>query len=85
MVTDACLSPDQKRLAILTYRNVWVFDVPAAGEDFFRAPALHAPIAPPMLSFQVEGCAWLDAGHLLVGSEQGDLFRIALTDLRAAK
>jgi len=85
MVTDACLSPDQKRLAILTYRNVWVFDVPVAGEDFFRAPALHAPIAPPMLSFQVEGCAWLDAGHLLVGSEQGDLFRIALTDLRAVK
>ena len=85
MVTDACLSPDRKRLAILTYRNVWVFDVPAAGEDFFHAPALHAPIAPPMLSFQVEGCSWVDDGHLLVGSEQGDLFRIALTDLREAK
>lgn len=85
MVTDACVSPDQKRLAVLTYRNVWVFDLPAIGEDFFRAPALHAPIAPPMLSFQVEGCAWLDAGHLLLGSEQGDLFRVALTDLRAVK
>lgn len=85
MVTDACLSPDRKRLAILTYRNVWVFDVPATGEDFFHAPALHAPIAPPMLSWQVEGCSWVDAGHLLVGSEQGDLFRIALTDLREVK
>ena len=85
MVTDASLSPDQKHLAILTYRNVWVFDVPATGEDFFQAPARHAPIAPPMLSFQVEGCSWLDAGHLLVGSEQGDLFRIALTDLREVK
>lgn len=85
MVTDACLSPDQKRLAILTYRSVWVFDVPATGEDFFHAPARHAPISPPMLSFQVEGCAWLDAGHLLVGSEQGDLFRVALADLREAK
>jgi hypothetical protein len=85
MVTDACLSPDQKHLAILTYRNVWVFDVPALGEDFFRAPALHAPISPPMLSFQVEGCTWVDAGHLLLGSEQGDLFRVALTDLREAK
>ena len=85
MVTDASLSPDQRRLAVLTYRNVWVFDLPADGEDFFRGPALHAPIAPPMLSFQVEGCAWLDAGHLLVGSEQGDLFRIALKDLREVK
>lgn len=85
MVTDACVSPDQKRLAILTYRNIWVFDLPAVGEDFFRAPALHAPLSPPMLSFQVEGCAWLDAGHLLVGSEQGDLFRIALADLREVR
>ena len=85
MVTDACLSPDQTRLAILTYRNLWVFDVPAAGADFFRAPARYAPLAPPALSFQIEGCAWLDASHLLLGSEQGDLFRIALTDLREVK
>jgi len=85
MVTDACVSPDQKRLAILTYRNVWVFELPATGEDFFHAPALHAPISPPMLSWQVEGCSWLDSGHLLVGSEQGDLYRIALTDLREVK
>ena len=85
MVTDACVSPDQKRLAILTYRNVWVFDVPLVGEDFFRAPALHAPISPPTLSWQVEACSWVDNGHLFLGSEQGDLFRIALTDLREAK
>jgi hypothetical protein len=85
MVTDACVSPDQKRLAILTYRNIWVFELPATGEDFFHAPALHAPISPPMLSWQVEGCSWVDSGHLLVGSEQGDLYRIALTDLREVK
>ncbi|MEY3109992.1 MAG: hypothetical protein RL079_677 [Verrucomicrobiota bacterium] len=85
MVTDACVSPDQKRLAVLTYRNVWVFDVPLVGEDFFRAPALHAPISPPMLSFQLEGCSWVGNSHLLLGSEQGDLFRIPLTDLREAK
>ena len=85
MVTDACISPDQKRLAILTYRNVWVFDVPVVGEDFFRTPALHAPISPPMLSFQLEGCSWVGNSHLLLGSEQGDLFRVALTDLREAK
>ena len=85
MVTDACVSPDQKRLAILTYRNVWVFDVPTIGEDFFHAPALYAPISPPTLSWQVEACSWVDSGHLLLGSEQGDLFRLTLTDLRAAK
>ncbi len=85
MVTDACLSPDRTRLAVLTYRNVWVFDLPAAGEDFFRGRAVHATLSPPVLSFQLEGCAWADPTHLLIGSEQGDLFRVALADLREAR
>ena len=69
MVTDACLSPDRTRLAVLTYRNVWVFDLPATGEDFFRGRALYAPLSPPVLSFQLEGCAWSDSANLLLGSE----------------
>ncbi len=85
MVTDACLSPDRARLAVLTYRNVWVFDLPASGEDFFRGRALHAALSPPVLSFQLEGCAWADPAHLLLGSEQGDLFRLPLADLREAR
>ncbi len=85
MVTDACLSPDRTRLAVLTYRNVWVFDLPATGEDFFRGRALYAPLSPPVLSFQLEGCAWADAANLVLGSEQGDLFRLPLTQLREVK
>jgi len=85
MVTDACLSPDRTRLAVLTYRNVWVFDLPATGEDFFRGRAVHATLSPPVLSFQLEGCAWADASNLLLGSEQGDLFRIPLGELREVK
>jgi hypothetical protein len=85
MVTDACLSPDRTRLAVLTYRNVWVFDLPAAGEDFFRGRALHAALSPPVLSFQLEGCAWVDPAHLLLGSEQGDLFRLPLKELREVR
>ncbi|MEI7652337.1 MAG: hypothetical protein WCJ96_10065 [Verrucomicrobiota bacterium] len=85
MVTDACLSPNQERLAVLTYRNIWVFDLPAAGEDFFHGRALYAPLSPPMLSWQIEGCSWVDPEHLLLGSEQGDLYRVHLTDLREAK
>ncbi len=85
MVTDACLSPEQGRLAILTYRNVWVFELPIAGEDFFHGRALYAPLSPPMLSWQIEGCSWLDRETLLVGSEQGDLYRIPLKDLQETK
>jgi hypothetical protein len=85
MVTDACLSPDRTRLAVLTYRNVWVFDLPASGEDFFRGRAVQATLSPPVLSFQLEGCAWADPANLLLGSEQGDLFRVPLGELREVK
>jgi hypothetical protein len=70
---------------VLTYRNVWVFDLPATGEDFFRGRALYAPLSPPVLSFQLEGCAWADSANLLLGSEQGDLFRLPLAQLREVK
>jgi len=83
MVTDASVSPDGKRLAVLTYRMAWVFDLPAIGEAFFQGPAKVAPFSPPLLSWQVEGCAWLDAETLLIGSEQGDLFKLPLSALKA--
>lgn len=83
MVTDASVSPDGKRLAVLTYRMAWVFDLPATGEAFFQGPAKVAPFSPPLLSWQVEGCAWLDAQTLLIGSEQGDLFKLPLSALKA--
>ena len=83
MVTDASVSPDGKRLAVLTYRMVWVFNLPVTGETFFLGPAKVAPFSPPLLSWQVEGCAWLDAQTLLIGSEQGDLFKLPLSALKA--
>jgi hypothetical protein len=85
MVTDASVSPDGKCLAILTYRAVWVITLPVAGENIFNGPMLYAPLSPPVLSWQIEGCAWLDAQTLLVGSEQGDLFKIPLSALKPVK
>jgi hypothetical protein len=38
-----------------------------------------------VLSFQLEGCAWVDSSNLLLGSEQGDLFRVSLGELREVK
>jgi len=85
MVTDASISPDGQSLAILTYRNVWVFQLPAAGEDFFHQPAKFRLINPPMQSWQVEGCAWLNARTLIIGSEQGDLYTIPVSQLSDVK
>ena len=85
MVTDASVSPDGKSLAILTYRAVWVITLPATGENFFDGSMSYTPLSPPVLSWQIEGCAWLDAQTLLVGSEQGDLFKIPLSVLKPVK
>lgn len=85
MVTDVSVSPDGKRLAILTYRAVWVITIPVSGENIFNGPMSYAPLSPPMLSWQIEGCAWLDGQTLLVGSEQGDLFKIPLSALKPVK
>ena len=85
MVTDASVSPDGKSLAILTYRAVWVITLPMTGENFFDGSMSYTPLSPPLLSWQIEGCAWLDAQTLLVGSEQGDLFKIPLSALKPVK
>jgi hypothetical protein len=85
MVTDASVSPDGKSLAILTYRAVWVITLPMTGENFFDGSMSYTPLSPPLLSWQIEGCAWLDAQTLLVGSEQGDLFKIPLSVLKPVK
>ena len=85
MVTDASVSPDGKSLALLTYRAVWVITLPLTGENIFNGPMAYAPLSPPLLSWQIEGCAWLDAQNLLVSSEQGDLFKIPLSALKAVK
>ena len=85
MVTDASISPDGKSLAILTYRNIWVFRLPAKGEDFFNGPALFTLINPPVQSWQVEGCAWLNDHTLIIGSEQGDFYTVPLSKLTEVK
>jgi hypothetical protein len=64
MVTDAARSPDGRRIALRTYREVYVFRVtPAGGLDAPRACNLAG------LQPQGEGVAWLDDRRLLLTSE----------------
>lgn len=89
MVTDAAVSPSRKRLAVLTYHGVWVFDLPARGKSgkidetrfFTHAPAKFRRVAPPKEQWQLEGLAFLDEDTLLLASEQGALFRVPVAEL----
>lgn len=81
MVTDASVSPDGKHLAVLTYRLLWVFDLSRTPENPLSAPALARPIQAPISQWQLEGCGWLDNETLLLGAEEGGLFRVKLDEL----
>lgn len=82
MVTDAAVSPDGRRLAILTYTGIWVFNLP---QDAVRHPlsgrALYRPLAFPLTGWQVEAVSFIDDETLLIGCEEGDLYKVRLTEL----
>lgn len=81
MVTDASVSPDGRWLAVLTYRLIWVFDLRGAPENPLSAPAHARLLQPPASQWQLEGCAWSDDRTLLLGSEEGALFAVPLSEI----
>lgn len=89
MVTDAALSPSRRRLAVLTYHGVWVFELPspnALGKTdesrlFTHAAPKFRRVAPPKEQWQLEGIAFLDEDTLVLAAEQGGLFRVPVRDL----
>lgn len=81
MVTDASVSPDGRWLAVLTYRMLWVFDLAGAPENPLSGPAHARGLSAPVGQWQLEGCAWVDGTTILLGSEEGGLFRVPLSEV----
>ncbi len=81
MVTDASVSPDGRWLAVLTYRLLWVFDLRGAPDNPLSGPAHARLLQPPAAQWQLEGCAWVDERTLLLGSEEGALFAVPLSEI----
>lgn len=81
MVTGAALHPDGKRLAVLTYTGVWLFETDGETERFLGGSVSVLPASFRAWG-QVEGIDWLDDNTLLVSNEQRDLFQIPVDQLR---
>lgn len=81
MVTGAALHPEGRRLAVLTYTGVWLFETDGTTERF-----LSGKLSRILTAFrawgQVEGIDWIDEETLLVSNEQRDLFRIPVRVLK---
>ncbi|MDR0536108.1 MAG: hypothetical protein LBG65_07200 [Puniceicoccales bacterium] len=83
LVTDAAISPDGSRLAVLTYHNIWLFSLPAPPQPNtpdapISGKAVCLPLRFPLEFWQAEALAFDGEDCLLVGSEQGALFRIPI-------
>ena len=92
LVTDAEVSPDGRQLAVLTYHNVWLFTLPTAANNKnggspspISGTAHYYPVQFPLDKWQVEGISFIDNKHVLIGSEQGVLFILDLSEIPEAK
>jgi hypothetical protein len=74
-VTAADLHADGKRLAVLTFSGIWIFERPE-GSDHFLSGSVKSFTFPGWSLRQIEGIAWLGDNELLITNEQRDMFRV---------
>jgi hypothetical protein len=83
MVTAADASPDGKLVAVLTYTTLWVFSYDrASGSIFTKSESVRRT---PIFAWQAEAVAWEGNDALVIANENGQLFRVALSSLPAAR
>jgi hypothetical protein len=73
LVTGAALSPDGRRVALLGYGGLFLFDG-SPGRRLFRQPKTFRRLP---TTGQAEGAAFLNGNTLLLSNERGRLFRVA--------
>lgn len=74
-VTAADLHADGRRLAVLTFSGIWIFERPA-DSDRFLSGSVSSFTFPGWSLKQIEGIAWLGDDELLVTNEQREIYRI---------
>ena len=80
LATGADLSPSGEWLAVVTYRKLWVFERPSAGDDWLAGTAYAVDLDGAQVK-QVEAVVWEDDESMLLVNEQREIFRVARRDL----
>lgn len=76
MATDAAISPDGKKLAVLTYSGAFLFEKKRWSKNFLSGKKKNIPFS----AGQCEGITFDGNDSLIISNEQGNLFRIAVKD-----
>lgn len=74
-VTDAAIDPKERYVAVLTYSDIWLFDLKGVGENLFLAKTARVAID----MGQNEGVMF-DGDRLVISNEEGELFAVPLKD-----
>jgi hypothetical protein len=81
MVTAADVSPDGKRVAVLTYTALWVFDYEAKSGSIFRGTVRWMPV----FAWQAEAVAWDGNDSLVIANEGGQIFRVSVAGMEVVR
>ena len=79
-VTGADASEDGKRLAVLSYNGVWLFETSDANTDYFEGKISWLPIR----AGQCEGIC-IDNEDIIISNETRELFSLSIHDLILVK
>jgi hypothetical protein len=82
VATGADLSPDGRLLAVVTYQDLWLFEKPAAGDQWLSSQAYRLALDRSQIK-QVEAITWIDDDTLLLGNEEGQLYQVKRSSVPA--
>jgi len=80
LVTAADVSPDGKRLVVLTYTGIWLFETRGKSDNYFNGIISWLPI----YANQCEGICF-DGEKILISNEQRELFELTTDQLIVVK
>ncbi|MEW6042415.1 MAG: hypothetical protein AB1633_12930 [Elusimicrobiota bacterium] len=72
MVTDADVTADGRKLAVLTYDYIWLFEKPKKSDNYFKGKIRYLPIQGTK---RCEGIAF-DGNFLIITNEERDIFKV---------
>lgn len=75
-VSGADVSPDERKLVVLTYTSVWLFETRKKSDNYFDGKISWLP-------YKAEHCEAIcfDGEELILINERGDLFQLKVEDL----
>ncbi len=75
IVTGADVAPGGQYLAVLSYDALWVYGAPADNRAWLANPVGHIKLDRDYTQ-QVEAITWSDDETILIGNEQGTVFKV---------